>query len=134
MEQLIEQIKENKFTPLTFTLFNDLETHGDIAEMEGMFKRKFSVDDFEYLIFDLTEREKNSILYRNVKGMDKFNMLKRFIERDIQEDRNKSMSKINIDKNNGRVMLIKLYDFDIVEAIENEQSDEFFEEPTTLNK
>lgn len=132
MEHLLEQIKEKGFTPLNFTLFNDLEAHGDIAEMEGMFKRKFSVDDFEYLIFDLTEREKNSIIYRNTVGMDKFNMLKRFIERDIQEDRNMSKSKIIIDKKQARIILIKLYEFDILEAIENEQSDEFFEEDTTL--
>ena len=117
MTNLIEQIKEKGFRPAIFIVYNIMDEDGFILELEGMFKKKFSIDDFEYMVFDLSISEKNAIIYYISKASKKFTDLKKFIEVDIQPDVNKLRSKIYIKNEEGIVFLVKLKDFDLIDAI-----------------
>lgn len=124
MEELLEQILNKRFKPLRFSMYNEMEMSGDLSELEGIFKTKLSIDDFEYQYIEISERDKNAIKYRVSLGMEKFNMLKRFIEKDIQEDRKKPKSKLLINKDDGIVLLVKFVGFDLKEAVREEINEE----------
>ena len=117
MQKLIEQIKNKGFKPMKFSIFNYMDDHGYITEMEGIFKRKFAIDDFEYVSFDLELNEKNGLKYRTHNVLQRFYNLQKLIEVDIQVDKNLSEAKLFILKDEGQVFLVKLLNFNVIELI-----------------
>ena len=117
MQQLIQQIKEKGFKPMKFAIFNYMDDHGYITEMEGIFKRKFAIDDFEYVSFDLELNEKNGLKYRTHNVLQRFYNLQHLVEVDIQNDKDLVKAKLFILKDEGQVFLVKLSDFDLIKLI-----------------
>jgi len=117
MQKLITQIKEKGFNAMKFAIFNYMDDHGYITEMEGLFKRKFAIDDFEYVAFNLELNEKNGLKYRTHNVLKRFYDLKKLVEEDIQTDKNLSKAKLFILKDEGQVFLVKLSDFDLLNLI-----------------
>jgi len=118
MKKLIEQIKEKGFQPMKFSIFNYMDDNGDIVEMEGIFKQKFGIEDFEYMAFELELNEKNGLKYRAHDIMKRFYDLQTLIEETIQEDKNKSKAKVFILKDDGQVFVVKFKDFDLLNKLE----------------
>jgi len=117
MQELIKQIKEKGFKPMKFAIFNYMDDNGYITEMEGIFKRKFAISDFEYLYFDLEVNEKNGLKYRTHNILQRFYDLQNLVEVKIQSNKELPMVKLFILKDEGQVFLVKLLDFNLIELI-----------------
>ena len=118
MEKLIEQIKEKGFKPITFAIYNYMDEKGYLIEMERQFKTKLEPNDFEYVNFTLTESEKNGLKYRTKSVTDKFNKLKVLLESNcVNNTYTSSKCHLFILKDEKKVFLVKLKDFDITENL-----------------
>lgn len=119
MQSFIEQIKEKGFKPLTYSIFGYMDDHGYISEWNCIFKTILTPDDFEYILFTLKESQKNGLKYRTKDVISLFDNLKYLFDVKIQEDEKKAKSKLFILKGEGKVFLVKLKDFDLMEKINN---------------
>lgn len=119
MELLLKQIVDNKFKPSNFTVYSILDEEGFIIELEGMFNTKILVDDLEYMLIELTTKEKNGILYRMSFMTDTINELKELIEKKIQDNPLKSKSLVYVDKTKPFIFIAKLKDFNLQERVVN---------------
>ena len=117
METLLKQITADKFKPSNFTVFNIIDDSGFIEELIGMFNIRYSIEDFDYMLFELSTKEKNAIYYRMSSVLKKFKEIKKIIEKQIQDDENKPKAKMIIDKDKSIVMIVKLKEFDLVERL-----------------
>jgi len=117
MQKLIEQIKNKGFKPMKFSIFNYMDDHGYITEMEGIFKQKFSIGDFDYIAFDLELNEKNGLKYRTHNVLKRFYDLQKLVEDEIQVDKERQKAKLFILKDEGQVFLVKLIEFDLINLI-----------------
>lgn len=117
METLLKQITVEKFKPSNFTVFNMIDDTGFVDELKGMFGKDYSIEDFEYMVFDLSIREKNAILYRMSSVLNRFKDLRKLIEKDLQDDPNKPKVRLYIDKDKSIAIIVKLADFDLVERV-----------------
>lgn len=125
MESLLKQVIDKPFKTSNFTVYSILEEDGFISELKGMFGKTYSVDDFEYVLIDLTDKEKNGILYRMSFMMNKLDDLKKFLEVEIQEDKQKTKTKLFVDKNKTFVFVASLKEFNLKERINSvKKSDE----------
>jgi hypothetical protein len=117
MEELLKQVCEKPFKPSNFTVYSILEEDGFITELQGMFGQRYSVDDFEYVVIELSTKEKNGILYRMSFIMDKLRELKNFMEKEIQDNPIASKVRVYINKDKAFVFVAKLKEFDLVDRI-----------------
>lgn len=117
MEALLEQITVKKFKPSNFTVYNIVEDKGFITELEGMFNKRFSIENFEYMVVDLTIKETNGLLYYMSSIMNRINDLKKLIEVQIQDDPLKPMARVYVNNEKGYVFIFKLKEFDLIERI-----------------
>lgn len=117
METLLKQITADKFKPSNFTVFNIIDDSGFIEELIGMFNIRYSIEDFDYMLFELSTKEKNAIYYRMSSVIGKFKEIKRIVEKEMQDDQNKPKAKMIIDKDKSIVMIVKLKEFDLVERL-----------------
>lgn len=115
--ELIEQIKNKPFKPCLFTIYNNLENEGYIDELSNYLKIKLSIDDFEYITFDLPEKEKNGIIYRVATIVNKYKEFKNYIEKDIQRENPISHCKLSIILDSGIVFLVKLKEYNLIENL-----------------
>lgn len=117
MKELLKQITSDKFKNSSFTIYNFIEDKGLIEELKGMFSKTYSIEDFEYMIFELSEREKNAIFCRMSIVLNRFNELKKLIEHDLQDDPNKPKVRIFVEKDDKVAFLVKLKEFDLISKI-----------------
>lgn len=117
MEALLEQITVKKFKQSNFTVYNIVEEKGFVTELEGMFNKRFSIEDFEYMVIDLTVKETNGLLYHMSSIMNRIKDLKKLIENDIQDDILKPKARIYVNNEKGYVFIFKLKEFDLIERI-----------------
>lgn len=120
MENFLKQIRERDFKPSNFSVYGMIENDGYTIELEGMFGRRYSVDDFDYMVMELTEKEKNALLYRMSIITDKIKNLKEFIEVKIQEDRLKPKVRIYVNYDKRYMIIVKLKEFDLKGILEKE--------------
>lgn len=113
METLIQQINEKKFKPSNFSVYSILEEDGFIGELQILFNTKYSVDDFEYILIDLSVKEKNGIKYCMSFMTDKIAGLRNLLEVEIQDDPKKSKVRVYVDKEKFFIFVAKLKDFDL---------------------
>lgn len=117
MKELLKQITPEKFRKSSFSIYNFIEEKGYIDELKGMFSETYSIEDFEYMRLELTEPEGNAIYCRMSSVLNRFKELKKFIEHDIQEEENKPKAMLFIEKDDKKVILVKLKEFDLVERM-----------------
>ena len=117
MKKLIDQIKEKGFKEMKFSIFNYMDDKGYIVEMEGIFKQKFGIEDFEFMAFDLDISEKNGLKYRTHEVLKRFYALQELIEIKIQENKEKTKAKVFILKDEGQVFIVKMASFDLISEI-----------------
>ena len=117
MEDLINQIINNGFKPSLFSIYNYIEDEGFILELKHNFNINFGIEDFEYILLKISEKDKNGIKYRMKSILSKFEELKNFIEIECQENKSKPKSKVYINKDGGFVFIVKLKEFNLIETI-----------------
>lgn len=116
MKKLLEHIIEKGLKPMSFSVYNYMDDNGYITEMENYLKTNLVLNDFEYMVFNLTEQEKNGLKYRNKEIISKFENLKIFLEKTIQQENTKTI--LFILKDEAKVFLVNLKDFGLIENIE----------------
>lgn len=125
MEEFLKQITVENFKPSTYTVYNMIDDNGYIDELKAMFDERYSVEDFEYMVFELSISDKNAIYYYMSCVLNIFRDIKYLIEKDLQDDPNKPKARMYIDKEKSIVMIVKLKDFDLPNRIANmKKSDE----------
>lgn len=117
MEELLNQLMGKPFKPSNYTVYSILEEDGFVTELFGMYNEIYGVSDFEYLMFDLSVKEKNAILYRMSFMMNKLVELKKIIEKDIQDDYLKPKARLYVNKEKCFVFVVKLKEFDLKERL-----------------
>lgn len=117
METLLKQVMDKDFKKSNFTVYSILDEDGFISELHGMFNVNYSIDDFEYIMLDLSIKEKNAILYRMTFMMDKLRDLRHLIEKEIQDNPLKPKARVYVDKEKCFVFVAKLKEFNLKERI-----------------
>jgi len=113
MDLLLQQVIDKPFKPSNFTVYSILEEDGFIDELEGMFNTKFEVSDFEYIMLDLSVKEKNGILYRMSTMMNRIKELRNLLEKEIQDGPRNVKARVYVDKKECYVFVAKLKEFDL---------------------
>lgn len=110
MEELIKQIYEKQFKPITFTIYNFIDSDGFVTELHAVYKEDFSIDDFEYIKLDISDFDKESLLQKDRFVLAKYNKLKKHIERELQEGYPKMKLFLMNDKTTLVIVKVKGYD------------------------
>lgn len=119
MEEFIKQILEKGFKPLTYSIFGYMDDKGYVTEWNGIFNTILTPQDFEYVLFDLKDNQKNGLKYRTKDIIGIFNDLKNFLEYKIQPENKTPKVKLFVLKDDGKVFLVKFKDFDLISKINN---------------
>lgn len=117
MKELLNRIVDGKFKNSTYTVYNKIEEDGYINELDWMFGVRYGVEDFEMYSFILSEKETNAIKNRMSSVLNRFYDLKKFLEKDIQEDPLKPKVKVYITKDKPSILVVKLKEFDVNQKI-----------------
>jgi len=107
METLLQQVRVKDFKPSNFSVYSIIEEDGFITELEGMFNEKYSVDDFEYMVLDLSIKEKNGILYYMSYMTNRIQDLKNKIEK----------ARVYINREKCFISIVKLKEFNLKDRI-----------------
>lgn len=121
MEELTNQIINNGFKPSLFSIYNYIEDEGFILELKRNFGINLGVEDFEYILLNISEKDRNGIMYRMRVILSKFEELKGFIECDCQENKNKPKAKVYVNKDEGVVFVVKVKGFDLIEIMKQKK-------------
>ena len=76
MRDFYNEIKDENFKNLTYGLFNMIEDDGFVYYANHLVKEKLSIDDFEVMYFELTDKEKFLLRMRNKDFKQNFVILK----------------------------------------------------------
>lgn len=101
-----EELKDKNFKNITYTLFNKIDDECYVDFLNKKLNNIYSVDDFEYYDFDLSDKERflikmyNSEYLKNVKALQ--SKINNFIG-----------VKVIIDHDFGRLIVVKLKDIRI---------------------
>lgn len=131
MDEFLKQITAENFKPSTYTVYNMMDDSGYIEELKAMFDERYAVEDFEYMVFELSISDKNAIYYYMSCVLDIFKDIKRLIERELQDDPNKPKARMYVDKEKSIVMIVKLKDFDLPYRVANRKKGDELEKLTT---
>ena len=61
MRDFYKEIKDEDFKSLTFGIFNRIDDDSFPLYLRNQYKEVYSIDDFEYLKFELDDKEKKSL-------------------------------------------------------------------------
>lgn len=111
-DDLISQLYAGNFKNATFGIFNFIDGEGFVDEVCSKDKEKYGIDDFEYLKFDISEKQKNGIKFSKKEFVQYFKSFKSYVENELQKD---SISKLRIYliKESGSLIAVKLKNFSL---------------------
>lgn len=125
MEKLAKQVIEKGFKTSNFSTYNYAFEKGFVTELECFKGEKYVTDDFDYFTFNLTEQERNGLLYRMPVVTDRFKDLKKVIEVELQNKPKVSECRLFVDKDKPNAIIFKLKTFDLVEKLKDYLEDDF---------
>lgn len=70
------ELKEENFKKVTYTIYNKMDDENYISFLEKTFGEPFSVEDFKYYDFDLTDKERFLITMYNKEYLTNIKNLK----------------------------------------------------------
>lgn len=94
------ELKEENFKKITYTIYNQMDDENYIAYLEKRFNDIFSIEDFKYYDFELSDKEKFLLKMHNRDFLLNVKSLKRVITKDG--------IKVYVDFENGIVRVVKL--------------------------
>lgn len=101
MRNFCEELKENSFKRLTYTLYNKLDEENYISYLEKVLKEPLSIEDFEYYEFPFDDKERFSFKMRNKMMSNELKKLKTLCS-------SKFGIKLCVDYENGKIIVVKL--------------------------
>lgn len=96
-----EELKEENFIKITYGIFNKMDDEQYISFLEKKFKEPFSVEDFKYYDFNLTDKERFLIKMHNKEYLTNVKKLRECLSEKIGV-------KVYVDYNIGNVRVVKL--------------------------
>lgn len=115
--ELMAQLMTKPFKRLLFTIFNTIEDDGFFAEAKCVNKKNYDMDDFEYILFDISEEDKKAIKSKKTDILSVLNDFKYHIEKERQPMF--ANCRIYVFKDIGSVCAVKLKDFNIKELFQS---------------
>ena len=104
-DELLRQLYEKDFVNLRYTVFNFIDSDGYVNEISALNKAHYGIDDFEFMVFDISDEDKKAIKNGNAFIIQKYRTFKHYIEKECQEVPN---CAIFIMKDLGIVIAVKL--------------------------
>lgn len=101
VRDFFNELKDITWKPITYYMYNVLDDGGFTEYLQNTYKERFSIDDFEYGVFAVSEKEKFLIQMHNSEYLKNVNALAKQL---ASNDR----VKINIDYKKGEIQVIKL--------------------------
>lgn len=114
---LIEQLQNGNFRKMNFTVFNFIDDNGYIIEIDNFYKRKHSIDDFQFMLFAVDADDKRLIKNNRKDIMTTIRAFKYEIENERQKKF--SLCRIFIMKDLGIVIAVKPKSFNIASLFIN---------------
>lgn len=115
--ELLEQLYNNPYKKITFSIYNFIENDGFIDELFCCNKTKYGLDDFEYIKFTIDDKQKNGIKYSKKEYTRFFKAFKEYVEKEIQHDVIPNL-RIYLIKESGSLIAVKLKGFKLDEVSE----------------
>lgn len=103
VRDFFNELKDITWKPITYYMYNLLDDGGFIPYLQNTYKERFSIDDFEYGVFKMCEKEKFLVQMHNKEYLQNVHILGKKLE-------SNNKVKVNIDYNKGEVQVIKLLD------------------------
>ena len=100
LRNFYDELNEENFKNITYTIYNKMDDENYIAYLEKRFNEIFSIDDFKYYDFKLTEKEKFLLKMHNKDYINNIKCLKKKISTDG--------IKVDVYFNEGIVRVVKL--------------------------
>lgn len=104
-DELLEQLYSKDFSDLRFTVYNFIENDGYVNEISAAHGEKYGIDDFEFMVFDISDEDKKAIKSGNAVTIQRYRAFKHYIEEECQKIPN---CGIFIMKELGIVIAVKL--------------------------
>lgn len=114
-DNLLQQLYDKEFSDLRFTVYNFIESDGYVDEISAINGKKYDIDDFGFIVFDIPEDDKKGIKCGNAVTIQKYRVFKHYIENECQ---NKPECAIFIMKELGIVIAVKLKSYNINKMLE----------------
>lgn len=111
MENLLKQLYDKPYNPITFSIYNYIDNDGFITELFAYNKTHYDIDDFEYIKFDIDENFKNGVKYSKKDSLRIIFELKNYVEHVLQQ--NTIKLRIYPIKESGSLIAVKLKEFEI---------------------
>lgn len=70
------ELKEENFKQITYAIYNKMDDENYVKSLENRFNELFSIDDFKFYDFNLTDKEKFLIKMHNRKYLKNIKTLK----------------------------------------------------------
>ena len=109
-DELLQQLYRKEFNNLRFTVYNFIDSDGYINEISAAHGEKYGIDDFEFIVFDISDEDKKAIKNGNAVTIQRYKAFKYYIEKECQTVPN---CAIFIMKELGIVIAVKLKHYDI---------------------
>jgi hypothetical protein len=100
LRNFYDELNEDNFKKITYTIYNKMDDENYITYLEKKFNEVFSVEDFKYYDFDLTDKEKFLLKMHNKDYLNNVKILKKEISTDG--------IKVYVDFEEGIVRVVKL--------------------------
>lgn len=114
-DSLLRQLYDKEFVDLRFTVYNYIESDGYVNEISAAHGKKYDIDDFEFIVFDLSDEERKAIRLGNALVIQKYRAFKHYIENECQEVPN---CGIFIMRDLGIVVAVKLKYYNLGKMVE----------------
>lgn len=101
MRDFYSEINDDKFKPITYGLYNKIYDDSFVEYLNNQHKTVYSKDDFEYMTFDLTDKEKFLLKMRNKEYNLNIIILKQKLSKNDK-------IKVYVENDNGRIIVIRL--------------------------
>ena len=101
MRDFYSEIDDDKFKPISFGLYNKIYDDSFIAYLKNQYNTLYSKDDFEYMTFELNEKERFLLKMHNKEFCLNFTILKQKLSKNDK-------AKLYVEHDNGRVFVVRL--------------------------
>lgn len=108
---LKKELLECEWKPVSFGIYNYIDDNGVVVELNGLDRKSYDMDDFEFHRFNLTEKEKLQIQYNSQQLISILEGFKEYIEKELQP--NIPRLRIYWVESTGALFAVKLKSFDI---------------------
>ena len=94
LKKYLNQIITKSWKPLNFTILNKIDESGYIAELRAYYNKDYDDSDFEYIIFDMSDIEKDMLNKNDSMMLNFISTLKATVENKIQDNKYPKMKII----------------------------------------